>query len=131
MSGQATAHYCDRCNVASFAHLLPLKVSIQTREQKLLEQRLGETAFFFVRSAHSCTGMELKHTDLMMNHFHDSAMSNGQLLKPCHVDFNAKDSYMLSIDVIVLMAFRQGITSFLSSVTSSKFFVIILTPSTC
>lgn len=40
LSGQATAHYSDRCNVASFAHLLPLKVSILTREQKLLEQRL-------------------------------------------------------------------------------------------
>lgn len=80
LSGQATAHYSDRCNVASFAHLLPLKVNLLTREQKLLEQRLrlGETAFF-VRNAHSCTGMALKQTDVMMNHVHDRAVSNGHL----------------------------------------------------
>lgn len=65
-----------------------------------------------------------------MNHVHDRAVSNGHLLTPCHVDFNSKDSYMVTIDVIALMSFRQGITSSLSSVTSSKFFVIILAP-TC
>lgn len=65
-----------------------------------------------------------------MNHVHDRAVSNGHLLTPCHVDFNSKDSYMVTIDVIALISFRQGITSSLSSVTSSKFFVIILAP-TC
>lgn len=65
-----------------------------------------------------------------MYHIHDHAVGNGHLLTPCHVDFKWKDSYIVTNDVIVLMAFGQGITSSLSSVTSSNVFFIVLTP-TC
>lgn len=40
--------------------------------------------------------------------YHDHAVSNGHLFTPCHVDFNSKDSYIVTNDVIVLMAFGQG-----------------------
>lgn len=97
----------------------------------MLEQHLclGETAIF-VRSAHSCTGMALKQTDIMMNHVHDHAMSNGHLLTPCHVDLNSKDSYMVTIDVIVLMAFSKASPHPCHLSHPASFFVIILAP-TC
>lgn len=80
---------------------------------------------FFIRNVHFCIDTALKQADIMMCHVQDRAVSNGHLLTPCthHVDFYSKVHVTwLHGYMIVRMAFRQRITSSLSSVTSSKFF---------